>query len=900
MEVYLDCLTDGSEYTGGPAIFLTLRKSSSGGTGKETADGPILARYNLTGLPSLTGRLASDQSYRLLSGGCFRCILLPSLSNCGGLAALFLDLVQYGYKVLNPTITDGDDDDDSVSSLEHHGQTSMAYGDVSIIGPQNTLMLVDGVLDVLFGNTRRRPSIRVCEIPLNDDNDWWDVYQDSYIRVWAQMVSNCCSCKGKKRKFDTPINLDDQLVVYIAMIKSHLNTTCSEKTKSDSVSFAILPHGSQCKLCGQKNICTDLVWNKLRNLPQEVVGATKMRKDMQKHHLEFILHLDHHQSDHYWKTDVKNELTVCPKTNTVLKCNVKQTTKHMVEVPQWAKDARISCHHFITVPKVWKEMLDPGILIRAQSRSRLLNRYLPFAFPLVSYPGNTDVGINNHPKNDGDERNINFLHVQSCSSILLNQDENVILSRRIFNEETRDASCVLDSELMTSLRRAFTHGNDKTGAPVLVDDNEISLDDSSSPESYNDAKEVVESNDLIDVCELDETSPHLLLLGTGCATPSPLRGSSSYALFMPTSTQSTDSKNSTRNNCLVLTAIIECGEGTLTSLSRHLLKSSISDTQLTLEEQLRWVQLIWISHSHLDHYGDIASVVHAISESKKKQLLSDPLLVIAPSKVLRFLDVMLGSARSKHAASSRATPSYVGITHREFQSSPFASSIRSNLLDYALPTQSLRKTEHTIGVRSTYRPFISVRNVEVEHCKDAFALILEIQVLSQDSNQNQESFVLCFSGDTRPSNNLVHACRSHYPPQQTGTDWQRSSLPPPPPPRISLLLHEATFLHDEHGRMSALKKRHSTVYEALNIAEQMQVEACVLTHFSQRYTHVSVSDVKHIPGDARDVGSSEEEATDTHLFPWTIGIDGMAIPLNREATSMLHHLSIFVDELLLK
>jgi len=36
--------------------------------------------------------------------------------------------------------------------------------------------------------------------------------------------------------------------------------------------------------------------------------------------------------------------------------------------------------------------------------------------------------------------------------------------------------------------------------------------------------------------ELDVTKPHFLTLGTGCASPSPLRGSTGYALLLPTKT----------------------------------------------------------------------------------------------------------------------------------------------------------------------------------------------------------------------------------------------------------------------------------------------------------------------------------------------------------------------------
>jgi ribonuclease Z len=97
---------------------------------------------------------------------------------------------------------------------------------------------------------------------------------------------------------------------------------------------------------------------------------------------------------------------------------------------------------------------------------------------------------------------------------------------------------------------------------------------------------------------------------------------------------------------------------------------------------------------------------------------------------------------------------------------------------------------------------------------------------------------------------------------------------------ISLLIHEATFDDDEHGLAEAIKKRHSTVLEALGVAKDMRAEACLLTHFSQRYP-------KTPPGKGvvqKCVG---------------FAIDGMCIPLTPEALALLPELSRVTAQVLM-
>ena len=199
--------------------------------------------------------------------------------------------------------------------------------------------------------------------------------------------------------------------------------------------------------------------------------------------------------------------------------------------------------------------------------------------------------------------------------------------------------------------------------------------------------------------------------------------------------------------------------------------------------------------------------------------------------------------------------SYLGVTHREFQSSPFARDIRSSVYNFELRVP---------GQGTHYRPFTTLCNVEVEHCRDAHAAILEMDVPSSRPNCSLEKLTVCFSGDTRPSDNLVGHCR-----RCTGG--------------ISLLIHEATFLHDGHGKSEAKKKKHSTTIEALDIARRIDAKACLLTHFSQRYQHVNYADV------SRDT---------SYAFPWGLAVDGLMLPLNDRSLSCLGDLSKCIDRII--
>jgi ribonuclease BN (tRNA processing enzyme) len=424
-----------------------------------------------------------------------------------------------------------------------------------------------------------------------------------------------------------------------------------------------------------------------------------------------------------------------------------------------------------------KPTTDPGILIRSQQVARYFNANMPNSFPF----GGCDSTENEEISGDSPVR-----FVQSGTSVILGGNNSYsILDRRIALKErplqAEDWSTSLD------LLRSFApppRSND--------DENEIDLED--LDEEGNDDENEIDLEDLDE--EVDDESAHertdptsdpaatgspqLVVLGTGCASPSAIRGASGYAMIFPR-----PKENITAADILV----IEAGEGVTTMLSRSLL--GIFPT---------WANNIvgiWISHAHLDHYGGLPNLVRSIhdlkeqktttdNESKKrKRPISTVPWIVAPPKVLRFLDLTLHCRHGRHC-----------VTGEQL----FSPRVHQD------PTQPPGPWKH-------------FQSFGVYHgCCPAYGLLLGWQ-----SYTSSETHWFCFSGDTRPCHGLVDSiCRHRHNPNE-----------------FLLLLHEATF--EDGEKEQAIKKKHSTVSEAMQVARDVRAHRVLLTHFSQRYVALNES-----------------------------------------------------------
>ena len=94
--------------------------------------------------------------------------------------------------------------------------------------------------------------------------------------------------------------------------------------------------------------------------------------------------------------------------------------------------------------------------------------------------------------------------------------------------------------------------------------------------------------------------------------------------------------------------------------------------------------------------------------------------------------------------------------------------------------------------------------------------------------------------------------------------------------------HEATFDDDEKGKGEAIRKRHSTVEEAMGIANQIDLDSILMTHFSQRYPKFPPghdADIIKAQGKYRDTSTSTSTCSSNGNLEVAFAYDGMLIPL---------------------
>lgn len=273
-----------------------------------------------------------------------------------------------------------------------------------------------------------------------------------------------------------------------------------------------------------------------------------------------------------------------------------------------------------------------------------------------------------------------------------------------------------------------------------------------------------------------ETAMKLIILGTGSAAPSKLRGSTGIYLELkpsksiPIPTKDIDAK-------VPDSMLIDCGEGTYGQLYRQFGNETAA--------RIGGLRCIWISHSHADHQCGLVRVLYEFVRyhtQHKGRYHHRGLLVIGPQSVLSYASSWMPHILDScgiEDVSQRA--SLVGFaTCREFNQPQHR--FRSELFSQ-------------IGSAVS-----QITSVPVWHCYDSYGLVLQLR----------NGLKIVYSGDTRPCRQLVTAGM-----------------------HASLLIHEATF--DDSMADDAVKKKHSTVGEALEVARQMRAKEVVLTHFSQRY-----------------------------------------------------------------
>jgi ribonuclease Z len=250
----------------------------------------------------------------------------------------------------------------------------------------------------------------------------------------------------------------------------------------------------------------------------------------------------------------------------------------------------------------------------------------------------------------------------------------------------------------------------------------------------------------------------VIFTGTGSAIPCKHRNVSGIHLQM-----------TNRNGML-----LDVGEGTIGQLAR-------AKQHETLEDILRRIRAVWISHPHADHH---LGILRLLSDRNQHHGGTDkPLILIAPSQLRDFLS-------EYETVDPHVFGSYVFLDCN-------AVSKRSTSGGKSWAEEEiLCRLKDELGITD-------IVSTPVQHCAHSYAVTL-----------HGTSFgTVAYSGDCRPSRKFAE--------DALGAD---------------LLIHEATFTDGMEAE--AALKRHSTVGEALHVATLMNAKSVILTHFSQRFPKI--------------------------------------------------------------
>ncbi|XP_049849537.1 uncharacterized protein LOC126319882 [Schistocerca gregaria] len=188
------------------------------------------------------------------------------------------------------------------------------------------------------------------------------------------------------------------------------------------------------------------------------------------------------------------------------------------------------------------------------------------------------------------------------------------------------------------------------------------------------------------------------------------------------------------------------------------------------------IKCIFISHMHADHHLGLIRIVLARQECGEVE----PIVVIGPPQYNLFL-----------------------MEYNQVESFSYEFI---NAYDFSWNEKMGAKPCHdTLKKLETMLGITAILSILAIHCDSAFSFVIEYK----------KKWKIVFSGDTRPNPVLNKAGQG-----------------------CQLLIHEATF--EDELIQEAVKKKHSTVSEAVSSGIEMKAEYLIMTHFSQRYPKIPI------------------------------------------------------------
>lgn len=192
------------------------------------------------------------------------------------------------------------------------------------------------------------------------------------------------------------------------------------------------------------------------------------------------------------------------------------------------------------------------------------------------------------------------------------------------------------------------------------------------------------------------------------------------------------------------------------------------------DDAVRSLRCIWISHIHADHHTGLARIL-ALRRDLLKGVPHDPLLVVGPGQLLRFLnayqrleelDMQFLDCRHTTQASWDA---FEGSLDSEMDSE---SNVDSALFVKGSPMQSYwKRPSSPVGNAASFERLSHLKKVlqdaglenlisfPVVHCPQAFGISLKAGDRTNSIGEVIPGWKIVYSGDTRPCQELIEASR---------------------------------------------------------------------------------------------------------------------------------------------
>ncbi|KAL1738920.1 beta-lactamase-like protein, partial [Schizophyllum fasciatum] len=272
----------------------------------------------------------------------------------------------------------------------------------------------------------------------------------------------------------------------------------------------------------------------------------------------------------------------------------------------------------------------------------------------------------------------------------------------------------------------------------------------------------------------------ILPLGTSSAVPSKYRNVSATLIRIP------------RRGSILL----DCGEGTWGQLAREY--GTDARAPENVYDVLRDIKCVFVSHLHADHHGGLAMLL--AQRRKLDPPPQDPLFVYSIRRVhlyLRELQQLQDLGVDDPAGNGVYGMLSEGLHWRNTGSyhinGRYTLGGSEPWTDIDLTTKRYREMCDLLDLRSFFA-------VDMLHRTRCYGCVIK----------HNDGWSVAFSADTMPTDRLVWAGK-----------------------HATVVIHEATM--NDNERELAAQKAHSTVGQAIEVAQKMSAENVLLTHFSARY-----------------------------------------------------------------